>query len=101
MPRIETHHAEPACAQFVDKPGRHRAGFNANAGVISSVPPHMSMAARNSPESSGGNSPLHSDLVTAESPRRGDIGEAIEVGVDAFLKSLGGGAVAEAFGEGV
>ena len=59
----------------------------------------LSMAARNSPESSGRNSPLHSDLVTAESPRRCDIGEAIEVEIDDFLKCLGGGAVAQAFGQ--
>ena len=57
------------------------------------------MAARNSPESSGRNSPLHSDLVTAKSPRRSDIGEGIEVELDDLLKRLGGGAVVEAFGQ--
>jgi Transposase C of IS166 homeodomain len=62
-------------------------------------PGAVSMAARNSPESSGRNSPLHSDLVTAESPRRCDIGEAIEVEIDDFPKCLGGGAVAQAFGQ--
>jgi hypothetical protein len=61
----------------------------------------VSMAARNSPESSGRNSPLHSDLVTAKSPRRSDIGEGIEVEIDDLLKRLGGGAVAQAFGQGV
>ena len=61
----------------------------------------VSMAARNSPESSGRNSPLHSDLVTAKSPRRSDIGEGIEVEFDDLLKRLGRGAVAQAFGQGV
>jgi hypothetical protein len=55
------------------------------------------MAARNSPESSGRNSLLHSDSVTAKSPRRSDIGEGIEVEIDNLLKRLGGGAVAQAF----
>jgi hypothetical protein len=59
------------------------------------------MAARNSPESSGRNSPLHSDSVTAKPPRRSDIGEGIEIEVDNLLKRLGGGAVAQAFGQGV
>ena len=61
----------------------------------------LSMAARNSPESSGRNSPLHSDLVTAKSPWRSDIGEAVEVEIDDFQKRLGGGAVAQAFGQSV
>ena len=59
----------------------------------------LSMAARNSPESSGRNSPLYSDLVTAKSPRRSDIGEGIEVEIDDLLKHLGGSAVAQAFGQ--
>jgi hypothetical protein len=59
------------------------------------------MAARNSPESSGRNSPLHSDLITAKSPRWPDTGEVIEVEIDDRLKRLGGGAVAQAFGQGV
>jgi len=61
----------------------------------------VSMAARNSPESSGRNSPLHSDLVPAEAPWRSDVGEAIEVEIDDLLKRLGSGAVAQAFGQGV
>jgi hypothetical protein len=61
----------------------------------------VSMAARNSPESSGRNSPLHSDSVTAKSLRRSDIGEGIEVEIDDLLKRLGGDTVAQAFGQGV
>ena len=61
----------------------------------------VSMAARNSPESSARNSPLYSDLVTAKSPRRSDIGEGIEVEIDDLLKCLGGGAIAQTFGQGV
>jgi hypothetical protein len=61
----------------------------------------LSMAARNSPESSGRNSPLHSDSVTAKPPRRSDTGEGIEIEIDNLLKRLGGGAVAQAFGQGV
>jgi hypothetical protein len=61
----------------------------------------LSMAARNSPKSSGRNSPLHSELVTAKSSRRSDIGEGIEVEIDDLLKRLSGGAVAQAFGQGV
>jgi hypothetical protein len=61
----------------------------------------LSMAARNSPESSGRNSPLHSDSVTAKSLRRSDIGEGIEGEIDDLLKRLGGDTVAQAFGQGV
>jgi len=61
----------------------------------------LSTAARNSPKSSGRNSPLYSDSVTAKSPRRSDIGEGIEVEIDDLLKRLGGGAVAQAFRQGV
>jgi hypothetical protein len=61
----------------------------------------LSMAARNSPESSGRNSPLHSDSVTAKPSRRSDIGEAVEVEINDLLKRLGGGTVAQAFGQGV
>jgi hypothetical protein len=61
----------------------------------------VSMAARNSPKSSGRSSPLYSDSVTAKSPRWFDIGEGIEVEIDNLLKRLGGGAVAQAFGQGV
>jgi hypothetical protein len=61
----------------------------------------VSMAARNSPESSGRNSPLHSDSVTAKPSRRSDIGKAVEIEIDDLLKRLGGGAVAHAFGQGV
>jgi hypothetical protein len=46
------------------------------------------MAARNSPESPGRNSPLHSDLVTAQSLRQSDIGEGFEVELDDRLKCL-------------
>src|SRR6201746_446110 len=56
----------------------------------------VSMAARNSPQSSGRNSLLHYDLVTAELPWRCDIGQAIEVEIDDLLQRLGGGAVAQA-----
>jgi hypothetical protein len=65
------------------------------------APDVLSMAARNSPKSSGRNSPLHSELVTAKSSRRSDIGEGIEVEIDDLLKRLSGGAVAQAFGQGV
>jgi hypothetical protein len=61
----------------------------------------VSMAARNSPESSGRNSPLRSELVTAKPPRRSDIGKAIEVETDDLLKRLGSCAVAQTFGQGV
>jgi predicted RNA binding protein YcfA (HicA-like mRNA interferase family) len=60
----------------------------------------LSMAARNSPESSGRNSPLYSDSVTAKSPRRSDIGEGLKVEIDDLLKRLGGSAVAQAVGPG-
>src|ERR1700712_1359916 len=59
------------------------------------------MAARNSPESSSRNSPLHSDSVTAKPSRRPDTGKAVEVEIDDFLKRLGGRTVAQAFGQGV
>ena len=59
----------------------------------------VSMAARNSPESSGRNSSLHSELVTAKSPRRSDSGKSIEVELDHFLQRLGGRGVAQAFGQ--
>jgi hypothetical protein len=59
----------------------------------------LSMAARNSPESSGRNSPVHSDLVTAKPSRQCDIGEAVEVEIDDFLKRLSDSAVAQAFGQ--
>ena len=61
----------------------------------------LSMAARNSPESSGRNSPLHSDSVTAKPSRRSHVSEAFEVEIDDLLKRLGGGAVAQAFGQGI
>jgi hypothetical protein len=59
------------------------------------------MAARISPESSGRISPLHSDLVTAKPSRRSDLGEVVEVEIDDLLKRLGGGSIAQAFGQGV
>jgi hypothetical protein len=37
--------------------------------------------------------------VTAESPRRCDIGDAIEVEIDDLPERLGGGAIAQAFGQ--
>jgi hypothetical protein len=72
------------------------------AGVVEAIEGvGVSTAARNSPESSGRNSPLYSGSVTAKSPRRSDIGEGIEVEIDNLLKRLGGGAVAQAFRQGV
>ena len=38
--RIETDHVEPAPAQFMYKPWRHRASFNPNARIIARMPPH-------------------------------------------------------------
>src|SRR5271165_5401213 len=76
-----------------------RADGAEDTGGVVAVIPHLSMAARNSPESSGRNSPLHSDSVTAKSPRRPDIGEAVEVEINNLLKRLSGGAVAQAFGQ--
>jgi hypothetical protein len=69
--------------------------------LMARVQTALSTAARNSPKSSGRNSPLYSDSVTAKSPRRSDIGEGIEVEIDDLLKRLGGGAVAQAFRQGV
>ena len=63
--------------------------------------PQVSMAARNSPELSGRNSPLHSDLITTKTPRRCDMGDGIEVEIYDLLKRLGGGAVAQAFGQAI
>jgi hypothetical protein len=56
------------------------------------------MVAKNSPESSGRNSPLHFGFVTAKPSWRSDIGETIEVEIDDLLKRFGGGAVTQAFG---
>jgi hypothetical protein len=40
MSRIEADHVEPAPAQFMHKPWRHRASFNPNARIIPRMPPH-------------------------------------------------------------
>ena len=54
----------------------------------------LSMAATNSPESSGRNSPLCCGSVSAVAARRFDGGEVIEVELDDLLERLCGGAVA-------
>ena len=40
MSRVEANHVEPALAQFMDKPWRHRASFNPDARIIPRMPSH-------------------------------------------------------------
>jgi hypothetical protein len=98
-----SHHAESADVKIYSLLSAHRQGsFSTTIPQARGKPAEyrglLSMAARNSPESSGRNSPLHSDLVTAKPPRRSDIGKAVEVEIDDVLKRLSGGAVTQAFG---
>jgi hypothetical protein len=40
LSRVQANHVEPALAQLIDPPWRHRTSFNPNAGIIARMPPH-------------------------------------------------------------
>jgi hypothetical protein len=47
------------------------------------------------------NSPLRYASIASKATRRFDVGEGVKIELDDRLQCLGGGAVAEAFGQGV
>src|SRR5271155_1097435 len=43
MPRIEACDGEPATAQLVHQPWRHRTGLDTDAGILAAMPPHRAL----------------------------------------------------------